>query len=126
LVGIADDRRGYELNLMFMNNIYQIFCYLFSLDFDVRSDSRSGIFSSADNPLSFGFESNKRATVNGITHDDKNMRIRESHEDTFKVNPIKMFQWPFDKGVEVKNRKSTNLRVGDESIQKHNGVFYQS
>jgi hypothetical protein len=60
--------------------------------------------------------------VNGYTHDNDIIKIRESHENTFKVNPLSFFAPSIitgSKPIDYENRKSTHLQIGHESIRKH-------
>lgn len=70
-----------------------------------------------NDPLSIGFEGNKSAAVRGVTHDDKNVKIHEEHDVKLKFNPLaNMIPFSGKDPIEYENRKTTTLKVGNETI----------
>lgn len=110
------------------------FPFLISLDFDINAHQSAGLSSDRENVLALGTENKKRVVVDGVTHDNENIRIEEGHVNKFKFNPLSLpklgSNHPVDhflstlKSIDYENSKTTNLQVGDKTIQerKHNDI----
>ncbi|KAG5677252.1 hypothetical protein PVAND_007024 [Polypedilum vanderplanki] len=99
LVGLANDHEG--------------------LDFDINSYKRTGLGSTKENLLSLGTENSKKVVVDGMTHDNEDIRIEESHVNKFKLSPFSRRNLIDGKGpIEYENSKTTNLQIGDQFIEK--------
>jgi hypothetical protein len=75
--------------------------------------------SSSGNLLSLGTEDRKKVVVEGVTHDNKSIRIEEIYVNMLKLSPFSRRNLVDRKGpIEYENSRTTNLQIGVQLLQK--------